>query len=583
MNAIANPRQWNGRQPPDYVSVWAWRQKRLLAIRNSPLNAKTNRPVLLEGAEAYYAENPADFISHWCDTVDPRRTGTDTPARVPFVLFPRQSELAQFLHELVKAQANGLIEKCRDMGATWDAAAFSCWAWRFMEGASIGWGSRKAELVDRIGDMDSIFEKLRATIDSWPREFWPKGYDPDRHASYMKIINPENGNTITGESGDEIGRGGRKLIYFKDESAHYERPEKIEAALGDNTNTQVDISSVNGLGNVFHRRREAGIIWEPGMQMERGKTYVFIMDWTDHPQKTQEWYDERHDKAEDEGLIHVFEQEVNRNYSAAVQGVIIPAKWVRACRDAHLVIPGMEEGNWMASLDPADGPDGDKNAAGARKGLVLKRAKHWGEQDAGVATRNTVSWLRELGARMLVMYDSVGVGASVTSEVNRLKALPDTDADKMPKTLTFVAWNAGAGVLDPDEPISSAVDPGTKKKDANATTNKEQFMNFKAQAWWALRTRCEKTYKAIAAIGKGEPCPYPVDDLCSWDSESLGLAVTQQLEKELSQPVRKQNTVSTKMVVDKKPAGTRSPNLADMTVMAYFPAPTEGYDLAAAL
>ena len=27
-----------------------------------------------------------------------------------------------------------------------------------------------------------------------------------------------------------IGRGGRKLIYFKDESAHYEHPEMIEAA-----------------------------------------------------------------------------------------------------------------------------------------------------------------------------------------------------------------------------------------------------------------------------------------------------------------------------------------------------------------
>ena len=51
----------------------------------------------------------------------------------------------------------------------------------------------------------------------------------------MRIVNPQTGASITGESGDNIGRGGRKLCYFKDESAWYERPEKIEAALADNT------------------------------------------------------------------------------------------------------------------------------------------------------------------------------------------------------------------------------------------------------------------------------------------------------------------------------------------------------------
>jgi hypothetical protein len=32
----------------------------------------------------------------------------------------------------------------------------------------------------------------------------------------------------------------------------------IEAALGDNTQTQIDISSVNGLNTPFHRKRESG-------------------------------------------------------------------------------------------------------------------------------------------------------------------------------------------------------------------------------------------------------------------------------------------------------------------------------------
>ena len=64
---------------------------------------------------------------------------------------------------------------------------------------------------------------------------------------------------------------------MKDEAAHYEHPEAIEAALGDNTNVQIDISSVNGAGNVFYRRRMAGEVWAPGKAMPKGKARVFIM------------------------------------------------------------------------------------------------------------------------------------------------------------------------------------------------------------------------------------------------------------------------------------------------------------------
>ena len=180
------------------------------------------------------------------------------PARMPLCLFPRQEDLVLFLHAMLKGQENGLIEKARDMGATWVSCAFSVWLWIYWPGASVGWGSRKEQLVDKIGDPDSIFEKMRMIIQCLPPLFLPAGFRVNDHMTYMKIINPENGATITGEAGDNIGRGGRKLIYFKDESAHYERPEKIEAALADNTRTQIDISSVNGLGNVFHRRRENG-------------------------------------------------------------------------------------------------------------------------------------------------------------------------------------------------------------------------------------------------------------------------------------------------------------------------------------
>jgi hypothetical protein len=234
--------------PPDYVAEFAARQHRIRRIRAEP--------VLRFGMAERYRQDPVAWINHWAFTYDPRIAGSDIPTTLPFVLFRRQVEFADFLLACVNEQQNGLVEKSRDMGATWLCCAVSVWLWLYWPGAAVGWGSRKEQLVDKIG----------------------------------------------------------KLIYFKDESAHYERPEKIEAALADNTNCQIDISSVNGLGNVFHRRREAGQEYHPGQALARNRVNVFVMDWRGHPAKDQRWYDDRKAKAESDGLLHVFAQEVDRDH-----------------------------------------------------------------------------------------------------------------------------------------------------------------------------------------------------------------------------------------------------------------------------
>jgi phage terminase large subunit len=243
--------------------------------------------VLRFGMAERYRQDPVAWINHWAFTYDPRIAGTDIPTTLPFVLFRRQVEFADFLLACVNEQQNGLVEKSRDMGATWLCCAFSVWLWLYWPGAAVGWGSRKEQLVDKIGDPDSIFEKMRIIIRHLPKFMLPARFSEADDMPFMKIINRVTGATITGEAGDNIGRGGRKLIYFKDESAHYERPEKIEAALADNTNCQIDISSVNGLGNVFHRRREAGQEYHPGQALARNRVNVFVMDWRDHPAKDQ--------------------------------------------------------------------------------------------------------------------------------------------------------------------------------------------------------------------------------------------------------------------------------------------------------
>lgn len=529
--------------PPDYVHQLAERQRRIRTLRE--------RPDLRLGLPERYRHDPVAWINHWAVTYDPRKAGDpDVPTTMPFILFPRQAEMAEFLLSCIAEQQNGLAEKARDMGATWLCCAFSVWLWLYWPGAAVGWGSRKEQLVDKIGDPDSIFEKMRIIIRNLPDFMRPAGFDAQAHMPFMKILNPENGATITGEAGDNIGRGGRKLIYFKDESAHYERPEKIEAALADNTNCQIDISSVNGLGNVFHRRREAGTEWTAGAPLAVDRVNVFILDWRDHPAKNQAWYDQRRSKAESDGLLHVFAQEVDRDYSAAVAGVIIPAAWVSSAIDAHIKLGFSDDGAWRAALDVAD-EGADLHALAVAKGSIVRSVEDWGEGDVGQATRKAVEVLS--GRTVALQYDSVGVGAGVKSEANRLR-----DDELLPKGLSFVPWSAGASVLDPD----GHVIPGDKE----SPIWKDFAANLKAQAWWQLRRRFERTHKAVTAGEK-----YDSADLISLPSGMPGLAT---LRKELSQATRGK-TGALKMTVNKTPEGTRSPNKADGLVMAFWPVPAK--------
>ena len=477
------------------------------------------------------------------------------PARIPFVLFKRQEEFIEFLYECLKAGESGLVEKCRDVGVTWLCCTFSVWIWIYYPGASIGWGSRKEQLVDKIGDPDSIFEKMRMLIRGLPKEFLPVGLGSD-HMTYMKIINPENDATITGESGDNIGRGGRKLVYFKDESAHYERPELIEASLGDNTNVQIDLSSVNGLNNVFHRRREAGVDWSPGQDIVKGRTNVFVFDWRDHPAKTQEWYDTRKAKAENDGLLHVFMQEVERNYAASVEGVIIKAEWVLAAIDAHLKIPGLDDsGPWGAALDVAD-EGADTNALAKRKGCILKSVDEWGARDTGITARRAVDACKNL-EQIDLQYDCVGIGSNIKAETNRL-----IEENLMPKNIFMVPWNAGGEVLNKDKRVIVG--------DRSTPLNGDLFTNMKAQAWWMVARRFERTWRAIQKINgvaEQQNFTWEADDLISIDSK---IPLLRKIQKELSQATMGQGG-RLKMLVDKAPDGTKSPNLADAIIMAFFP------------
>lgn len=501
-------------------------------------------PHAREICRKFYAANPIQFIEDWCITYDPRVE----VKYLPFKLFPKQKDFINFLEGCLKDREGGLVEKSRDMGITWACAAYSAWRFLFHPGTAIGFGSRNGDMVDNLGNPSSIFEKIRMIFRFMP-EFWlPEGFKLKKHATEMRIINPQNGATIIGECGDEIGRGGRTTMYFKDESAHYERPERIEAALGDNTDVQIDVSSVNGTGNVFHRRRMAGELWEPGKVMSKGFTRVFIFDWRDNPLKSQEWYDNRRAKAEREGLLHIFAQEVDRDYAGSKERIIIRAEWVKAAIDAHIKLGFDGSGEKVAAADIADG-GADKNALVYRNGVILRYADHW-PGEAGDMAEKAVPVCAEAGIEE-IFYDSIGVGVGFKTKTNTMKEWPT-----WPQRLRVFPWDAGAAPLNPED--------HTIPDDLESPLNKDQYMNVKAQGWFALRARFWKTFCAVTRGDKFDP-----SELISLSSADLGSKLSQ-IEMELSQPVHKYSSDG-KTLVDKAPNGTPSPNLADAIMMCYHP------------
>lgn len=531
--------------PPNYTEVLQWRQQQLIRLRSNPQ--------LWAGAKTFYANNYEAFINHWGMTYDPRNAGSDKPTKLPFVLFERQADMVAFLLALKQQQTDGLFEKARDYGATWLAVYYSVCEFLFEPGASIGWGSRKESLVDKPGDLDSIFEKIRFVLRNLPVEFLPKGFNMRDHSTFMKLVNPETGATITGEAGDNIGRGGRKSCYFKDESAHYERPELIEAALGDNTRMQIDISSVNGTGNVFHRRRLSGEVWNGGAAIPN-RTNVMLLDWRDHPEKTQEWYDARRKRAEEEGLLHLFAQEVDRDYASAVAGILIPREFVDAAVDAHIKLGWSDPtGHYFAGLDVADdSKHGDKNAYAERVGYLITGLDQW----AGLDTTKTTNRALELAKRnVAIQYDCIGVGAGVKGEANRLE-----DSDMLPHGVTFTPWSASGEVQGKDKHLLTNPNGTPDKK---SPLKGSYYQNLRAQAAWELRLRFERTYKALT-----EGADYAEDEMIAIPSD---LPYLTEFKDQLSQPVMTRSTATGKMLVDKQPAGTRSPNMFDATVMAFFP------------
>lgn len=472
--------------------------------RSQTLNAD-RRAQALEMARC--AQDVVFWCNRWAWTYDPR----ENPSTLPFMLFARQEEFLLWLKARREAQEDGLAEKCRDVGFTWLCCVYDIHAWLFESGYAGGWGSRKLDLVDKIGDMNSIFEKMRFLLRNLPVWMLPADFKFGKHDGHCKILNPENGSSLFGEGGDDIGRGGRATMYKVDEAAFLEHPQKIDASLSQTTRCRIDISTPNGMGNSFYRKRFSGVV------------PVFTFGWQDDPRKGPDWYAAQ--KAKRDPVVVA--QEIDIDYSASMEGVCIEAKWVRAAVGLNLKPVGRR----VYGLDVAAGGK-NRTVLIAREGCVVFEPLTTTQN--GTASAHWAKEIIEDAQGRALNYDANAVGYAVTSAFEAMETPPRFNL------------NAILGGAAPTDSVWS-----------DGKTAKEKFLNLRAELYWKLRSRFEKTWEAVE-----EGVQHPLDELISIPNDP-------QLIAELCVPLYFR-TETGKIKIESKEAmakrGVASPDHADALV-----------------
>lgn len=529
---------------PDYLKVFQWRVDRLNRIRAAVLaEREAESPIarVLPSLKQYYRDNPVQFIIDWGCTYDPRHLRRGLPATMPFLLFPRQEELAHWIVKHWRDGEDGVIEKSRDMGISWLTVALASTLCLFNDGMAVGCGSRKSDFVDVLGNADSLLEKVRLFIDRLPFEF-RGGWIRNFHGGYMKIIFPQTGSSITGEAGDGIGRGGRKSIYIVDEAAHVERPHLIEASLSATTDCRIDLSSVNGMLNPFAEKTHN---WPA--------EHIFRFHWRDDPRKDDAWYAKKAAKTDP----IVMAQEYDIDYGASAEGILIPSAWVQSCIDAHIKLGVKPTGEKLGALDVAD-EGKDLNCFASKHGVVLTFLESWSGVRLNIfkTTDKTFDLCDAMGCKSF-RYDADGLGVGVRGDAEQINERENRAKSKR----EAIPYRGSEKPVNPDEEFIKG------DEDQPGRTNEDYFANRKAQAWFSFRRRVEMTHWAVTEGRDFDP-----DAIVSIPTT---LPERDALVAELSQPTYKKNEAG-KMLINKTPDGAKSPNRADAVIIVFAPEEIQG-------
>ena len=144
-------------------------------------------------------------------------------------------------------------------------------------------------------------------------------------------------------------------------------------------------------------------------------------------------------------------------------------------------------------------------------------------------------------------YDADGMGAAARGDARILNEKRKKEGKNL---IDVTPFRGSEGVVRPDS------------EDVKGRKNADYFYNHKSQSWIRLQTLFKNTYRAVV-----EGKPFHPDEIISISSK---MRLREQLISELSQVTYAENGVG-KILINKTPDGTKSPNLADAVMIRFAP------------
>jgi hypothetical protein len=221
--------------------------------------------------------DPLFYVNAFVWTFDPR---LDTKT-VPFATFPVQDEAIRVMLACIREGRDLVIEKSRDMGASWISLTVMEYLWHFHPGFTFLMVSRKEDLVDKPGDPGSLFWKVDFIHKHLPTWLMPPGWNPKDHRKRMHFDNPALGGTIDGEATTGAASvGDRRSAIFLDEFSRMEGDVgwQILGGTADATRCRIFNFTPWGTGNAAYSLAR------------RGDMRKLRLHWSDHPEKAAGLY-----------------------------------------------------------------------------------------------------------------------------------------------------------------------------------------------------------------------------------------------------------------------------------------------------
>jgi hypothetical protein len=279
-DAVKRARKMDPDDPTPFYELAPKRFNANLRYRKAIIQAGNRNPALRK-AFWYMAKRDLHwFVNTFVWTYDPRRP----VKRIPMITWAYQDRVLTQLRDAILNQHDAILEKSREMGATWLGLIVIEWFWRFVPDVRFGLLSRTEEYVDGRGrNMKSLFAKIDWIHENTPRWLLPSGRwlgrnDPNRIS--RNLYNADLGGAIVGEAttGDPF-RGDRLTAGFFDEHASTPNKEGYGSldATRDATPCRIINSTPKGIGNAFY-------------DMTQTKIYKIRMHWTIHPMKRRGLY-----------------------------------------------------------------------------------------------------------------------------------------------------------------------------------------------------------------------------------------------------------------------------------------------------